>query len=294
MRGHMTTSPTVATGSSFVGVHTEIGLPKVTNCSDNKQSRSQECKRAIKGHQKIYSTPFNFKDIANSSKPKIKPEVLQGPVENLFKQGYTLIIGNMLVMGLCSEGKRIVYVVLPHFLGSESTRCNSEVISAFADKHKPSTKKSSADNATRVNPAPSYMQKPGNEPQGCLMTSMMASVDCCIFPGHSFAWNWTTGSHYDTCGPLFDWTPLVAVQAPHGAHLILHSLKEILFFETGAVIFLRGGEWQHQPGERVTITHFSHKSVWRAMGKVYDWESNSYCGLKEGLRAEIEKMKLLS
>ncbi|KAF9504279.1 hypothetical protein BS47DRAFT_1368906 [Hydnum rufescens UP504] len=42
----------------------------------------------------LNSTPFNFKDIANSSKPKINPEVLQGPVENLLKQGYTLINGN--------------------------------------------------------------------------------------------------------------------------------------------------------------------------------------------------------
>jgi hypothetical protein len=66
-------------------------------------------------------TLFNFQDIANSPREKIEPEVLQGPVENLLKDGYMLIDGNWPAMGLCSEGKRVVYAMLTQFLGSEST-----------------------------------------------------------------------------------------------------------------------------------------------------------------------------
>ncbi|KAF9515427.1 hypothetical protein BS47DRAFT_1361004 [Hydnum rufescens UP504] len=67
--------------------------------------QSRDIKRHIrhclaKACNNAYSTPFNFKDIANSLKPKIKPKVLQGPVENLLKQGYVLIDGSEPAMGL--------------------------------------------------------------------------------------------------------------------------------------------------------------------------------------------------
>ena len=123
-------------------------------------------------------------------------------------------------------------------------------------------------------------------------SKMMAAIDPCVLPGRSFAWNRAMGSHYDTRGPRFDWTPIVAVEAPEGAYVVFHSLKEVLFFETGSILFLRGSEishsilggaWQHVPGQRVTITHFSHESVWNAKDVKYDWDSDSFASVKKDL-----------
>lgn len=94
--------------------------------------------------------------------------------------------------------------------------------------------------------------------------------------GRSFAFNRLTESHTDPKGPLGEWTPLVALGFSKGAKIRLAGIKEILCFEPGTIIFIRGGEIPHaievwSGGQRISIACFTHQNIWDHYGMEYPW-----------------------
>lgn len=100
--------------------------------------------------------------------------------------------------------------------------------------------------------------------------------DCILMQGRSFALNRQTESHTDDKGPLGEWTPLIALGFSKGVKIRLAGIKEILCFEPGTIIFLRGGEIPHaieawSGGQRISIACFTHRNIWDEFGMVYPW-----------------------
>lgn len=100
--------------------------------------------------------------------------------------------------------------------------------------------------------------------------------DCLLMHGRSFAFNRQTNTHTDSRGPLGEWTPLVGLGFSVGVKLRLAGIKEILCFEPGTIIFLRGGEIPHSieawtGGQRVSIACFTHKNIWDEFCITYPW-----------------------
>lgn len=85
-----------------------------------------------------------------------------------------------------------------------------------------------------------------------------------------------TPSHTDSRGPLGEWTPLIALGFSRGAKVRLAGIKEILLFDPGTIIFIRGGEIPHaieawSGGQRISIACFTHDVIWKEFGVEYPW-----------------------
>lgn len=94
--------------------------------------------------------------------------------------------------------------------------------------------------------------------------------------GRSFAFNRQTESHTDPRGPIGEWTPLIALGFSRGVKIRLAGIKEILCFEPGTIIFLRGGEIPHaieawSGGQRISVACFTHQNIWDEFGLEYPW-----------------------
>lgn len=85
-----------------------------------------------------------------------------------------------------------------------------------------------------------------------------------------------TRSHTDKRGPYGEWTPLIAFGFSKGAKLRLAGIQEILLFDPGTIIFIRGGEIPHaveawNGGQRISVACFTHEVIWREFGETYPW-----------------------
>lgn len=69
--------------------------------------------------------------------------------------------------------------------------------------------------------------------------------DKILFYGHSITFNHKTPSYTNRWGPLGEWTPLIGLGFSVGVKLHLASVKEILPFDLGMIIFIQGGEMAH-------------------------------------------------
>lgn len=97
-----------------------------------------------------------------------------------------------------------------------------------------------------------------------------------LMQGQSFAFNRQTQSHTDSRGPCGEWTPLIGLGFSRGAKLRLAGIQEILPFEPGSIIFIRGGEIPHgieawQGGQRLSIACFTHRNIWDEFNLEYPW-----------------------
>lgn len=100
--------------------------------------------------------------------------------------------------------------------------------------------------------------------------------DPLLMHGISIGFNRQTESHTDSQGPYGEWTPLIAFGFSSGVKLRLAGIKEILHFEPGTIIFVRGGEIAHgieawSGGQRIAIACFTHKCIWDEFGITYPW-----------------------
>jgi hypothetical protein len=111
--------------------------------------------------------------------------------------------------------------------------------------------------------------------------SMFAAIDPLVMQGRSVAWNRCTANHRDTRGPRGELNPMVCLSGSEDAWLVLEDIKECLYFGPGTILFIRGGEmkhailsgrWQTQDGVRISIVHFTHRSVWEKLSVNYVWE----------------------
>lgn len=100
--------------------------------------------------------------------------------------------------------------------------------------------------------------------------------DPLLFHGQSIAFNRQTPSHTDSRGPMGEWTPLVGLGFSSGVKLRLAGVKEIIPFDSGTIIFIRGGEMAHaieawSGGQRISIAIFTHKTIWEQFKVQYPW-----------------------
>lgn len=137
----------------------------------------------------------------------------------------------------------------------------------------------------RVNAILKYINPPLHQSSLLLRDKIIARYDWAkdllqsdkiLFQGRSIAFNCQTQPHTDRQGPLGEWTPLIALGFSVGVKLRLAGIKEILPFEPGTIIFIRGGELSHSVeawagGQRIAIAVFTHKTIWEQFDVPYPW-----------------------
>lgn len=100
--------------------------------------------------------------------------------------------------------------------------------------------------------------------------------DPLLAQGRSIQFNRMTTSHTDGRAPWGEWTPLIALGFSKGAKVRLAGINEILLFDPGTIIFIRGGEIPHaieawSGGQRISIACFTHEVIWKEFGEEYPW-----------------------
>lgn len=99
----------------------------------------------------------------------------------------------------------------------------------------------------------------------------IAAVDYMLFHGRSIIFNRATPRHIDSNDVPEGWAVLLALGDFDGGELYLPNLGIAIPFPPGALIFIRGGILPHEilafrGGQRISIAHFVHESVFRHVG----------------------------
>lgn len=100
---------------------------------------------------------------------------------------------------------------------------------------------------------------------------VLTAIDELLWLGRSIIFNRETPEHCDGRDMPEAWTPLVTLGNTTGGDLRLSDLNTDLFYEPGAIIFIRGGALKHavlpfQGTQRIAIAHFIHWYTWEANG----------------------------
>lgn len=98
-----------------------------------------------------------------------------------------------------------------------------------------------------------------------------AAIDPILFQGRSIIFNRQTPNHFDTKDPKLGWNPLTVAGAFTGGRLRIRRLGLRMWFGGGACAFVRGAILEHEieefdGGQRISIAHFCHDSLWKEMG----------------------------
>ena len=93
------------------------------------------------------------------------------------------------------------------------------------------------------------------------------SVDPLLFEGRAIMWNRQTRLHADSTDPIRAWVCLFVLGKFKKGYLFIPRLNLRLSYEPGTIIFIRGHILPHEVeawegGQRVSIVHFTHQSVW--------------------------------
>ena len=98
------------------------------------------------------------------------------------------------------------------------------------------------------------------------------AVDPNLMQGKSIIANRATPLHVDKHDPPHGWAALGVVGSfTGGAQLNVPRLNHRTPFNSGDLIFIRGGVLAHEvepwkSGQRFSIAHFTHMSVWKSLG----------------------------
>lgn len=95
--------------------------------------------------------------------------------------------------------------------------------------------------------------------------------DLLIYEDHEILYNRTSTLHTDSSDPQNGWAILTAFGTFKGGYVRLPNLGLHIRLEPGDAIALRGQVIPHEVeawdgGQRISIPHFTHSSVWRSMG----------------------------
>lgn len=100
------------------------------------------------------------------------------------------------------------------------------------------------------------------------------AIDPYLGLGRSVIFNRQTPNHIDRRDPAHGWTPIMAMGTEfEGGVMRVRALALRMWFGGGACVYIRGGVLHHEieefsGGQRVSIAHFCHASVWKFMGIV--------------------------
>jgi hypothetical protein len=99
---------------------------------------------------------------------------------------------------------------------------------------------------------------------------VLAQTDVLVYEGREILFNRMSGLHTDIQDPHLGWAILAALGSHKGGHLYLPHLGLRVRLEPGDIILLRGRVVPHQveewTGQRISVPHFTHSSMWRALG----------------------------
>ena len=100
-------------------------------------------------------------------------------------------------------------------------------------------------------------------------------VDPLLFEGRELLYNRCSGPHKDSQDPPLGYAVLfTAGTYTSGGSLVVKKLKLRIRLLPGDAIFLRGRVLEHEiepwdGGQRISIPHFTHTSLWRDLGLEY-------------------------
>jgi hypothetical protein len=99
------------------------------------------------------------------------------------------------------------------------------------------------------------------------------SIDPLLFEGRAIMWNRQTPLHGDYTDPVRAWVALIVLGDFTKGHLFVPRLNLRLSYEPGTIVYIRGHILPHEVeawegGQRVSIVHFTHQSVWDEFGMV--------------------------
>lgn len=104
------------------------------------------------------------------------------------------------------------------------------------------------------------------------MTETLAKTDALQFEGRSIIFNRQTPLHKDKTDPPLAIQILVCLGSfTHGGQIYLPQLKLTIQFKPGDAVVLRGAKLEHgilpwYGGDRFSIVHFTHNSIWNESG----------------------------
>lgn len=100
---------------------------------------------------------------------------------------------------------------------------------------------------------------------------VLADWDVLVYEGREILYNRKSGLHTDSQDPHLSWAILVAAGSHSGGHVHLPHLGLRIRLEPGDMIAIRGRVIPHEiedwEGQRISIPHFTHSSLWRTFGK---------------------------
>jgi hypothetical protein len=101
----------------------------------------------------------------------------------------------------------------------------------------------------------------------------LRTIDPLLLEGRAIMFNRQTPEHLDEDDPWNSWAFLLVLGNFKQGHLYIPRLKLRLFYEPGVLVAIRGRILSHEVeawigGQRISIAHFMHKSLWDEFGKV--------------------------
>jgi len=100
---------------------------------------------------------------------------------------------------------------------------------------------------------------------------VLAGSDVLVYEGREILYNRQSGLHTDSQDPHLGWALLAGLGLHKGGYVHFPHLGLRVRLEPGDVVALHGRVVPHQieewVGQRITIPHFTHSSLWRAFGK---------------------------
>ena len=99
-----------------------------------------------------------------------------------------------------------------------------------------------------------------------------SSVDCLLLEGRELLFNRRSGRHQDSQDPQLAYAGLYAAgNFKSGGYLYFHELNLQVRLLPGDFVLLRGRVLEHEieaweGGQRISIPHFMHTSLWRDCG----------------------------
>jgi hypothetical protein len=99
----------------------------------------------------------------------------------------------------------------------------------------------------------------------------MMMVDPLIYEGHEILFNVMTEEHTDSFDPALAYAVIMAAGDFQGGHLFFCHLGLCVRFELGDMVMFQGQVLKHlvevwTGGQRISIPHFTHSSIWKLMG----------------------------
>jgi hypothetical protein len=98
------------------------------------------------------------------------------------------------------------------------------------------------------------------------------TIDPLLYPCREILFNRLSGLHRDSQDPHLAWAVLAALGNFVGGDVYIPHLRLQIRLQPGDIVIVRGRVVPHQilmfTGQRISIPHFTHSSIWRMLGKL--------------------------